>query len=253
LAVSAVVLSAGVALGAAQYQSRNIVAFFGDLRLVINGTEVDTETVEPFRLEDGTIMVPARPLAQALGLAETWEEASHTLYLGSVPAEGGGGEGQSPPPPAAPPQPATVLVQDLPALRNVGPFYQQKDPLLIAGRAFNKGLLAEIDQNDERQSEEDVFSGAETVIDLKGRFTTLEGYIGVEDETQNSTGGYVLTITGDNRQLYQSHVVKPSDYPRLIRVNITGVKRLILHIDWVHSGTGDYDRLIAALANLQVK
>jgi len=94
---------------------------------------------------------------------------------------------------------------------------------------------------------------AETVVDLAGKFSSLQGYIGVDDETRNSSGAFVLVVYGDDIERFRSPVMKPSDYPYFITVNVKGVKRLTLAVQWQEGGIGEYDRLVAALANMELR
>lgn len=127
-------------------------------------------------------------------------------------------------------------------LRNVGPYYYAGSrKIAIAGREFNRGIVVEVDGNR---------PVAEMVLDLYGRFVELQGYAGVEDETQNSSGSFILTFLGDERELLKTPILKPGAYPHYVELNVTGVKRLIVRVEWQEGGPGDYDRILAALANM---
>ncbi|TYP53300.1 pilus assembly protein PilO [Thermosediminibacter litoriperuensis] len=127
-------------------------------------------------------------------------------------------------------------------LRNVGPFYSVGSrKIAIAAREFNRGVVVEVDEGR---------PVAEAVMDLQARYRVLRGFAGVEDETQNSSGSFILTFLGDERELLKTPVLKPGGYPHYVELNVTGVKRLTVRVEWQESGPGDYDRIAAALANM---
>lgn len=234
-----VLIVAGVATGAARYTPAKVDVVYGDIQVYVDGKKLDTRGVEPFLLADqGVLVVPVRALGEALGKAVTWDEANGAVYLGRVP------EQIPAPAPPTPAQSAPVYLEDLKVLRKVGSFYLHQERMLyVAGRPFGRGLAVEMAKDGK----------AETVVDLAGKFSTLQGYIGVEDETRNSSGAFVLVVYGDDIELFRSPVMKPSDYPYFISVNVKGVKRLTLAVQWQEGGIGEYDRLIAALANLELR
>lgn len=236
--VIAILAVAGVAKGAGRYTQAKVDAVYGNIQVYVDGKKLDTRGVEPFLLANkGVLLVPVRPLGEGLGKTVTWDEANGAVYLGRVPEDLAAAA-------TAPPPPAPVYLEDLKVLRNVGSFYRQQGRMLyIAGRPFGRGVAVELAKDGK----------AETVVDLAGKFASLQGYIGVEDETRNSTGAFVLVVYGDDIERFRSPVLKPSDYPYFISVNVKGVKRLTLAVQWQEGGIGEYDRLIAALANMELR
>lgn len=221
---------AGVARAAGGFTARQVEALYGGIEVYVDGRQVDTGGVEPFLLADrGVLVVPVRPLGKALGKPVTWDENAARVYLGEA------GPGKEPAP-AVPP----ARLEDVKVLRNVGEFYRQDaEYFYIASRPFAGGIAVELAKD----------GRAETVVEPGGKYKILEGYLGVEDETQDSSGAFYLTVYGDDGQLYRSPLVKPAAYPLLMRVDVAGVKRLTLAVEWAAGGTGEYDRLIAVLAS----
>ncbi|ADL08649.1 type 4a pilus biogenesis protein PilO [Thermosediminibacter oceani] len=128
-------------------------------------------------------------------------------------------------------------------LRNVGPFYSVGSrKIAIAGREFGRGVVVEVDKNR---------PVVEAVMDLQARYSVLRGFAGVEDDTQNSSGSFVLTFLGDERELLKTPVLKPGAYPYYVELNVKGVKRLTVRVEWKEIEPGDYDRVAAALANMK--
>jgi hypothetical protein len=229
----------------AQNESREelLKVAYQNIKLVINGRLVSTP-VEPFLVEEGHLMVPARAIGEGLGCLVEWDPEAKVVYFNNEVTR----DRQT----AL--QPIPVYVEQLPSLRNVGPFFQlESRNITIASRPFNHGLVVELVEQ-KHEKKEDGLPGhyGETIIELKGNYAWLEGYLGVDDETRNSWGSYQLQIFGDDILLYESQPVKPAQYAAKIRVNVEKVERLTLVVNWLDAGLGDYDRLWAALADFQV-
>jgi len=205
----------------------------GDIKLLVNGMQVET-TVEPFILYDeGVTMVSLRDLSEALGFIVNWDDINNTISVTSNAISSADIWNDRP----------RTKIEDLRVIRNVGPFYEkQVNNYHIAGRFFGSGIAVTMRASDR----------AELVLDLNRRYLTLEGYFGVDDSTMNSFGSYSLRILGDDRELFFSDLVKPSDYPRYIpagRIDLTYVNRLTIRMEWKEQEIGDYDQLTAVLAN----
>lgn len=218
-------------------RSEKITAIFQDFKIVFNGRLVATP-VEPFQLESGHLMVPLRAVAEAFGYQVEWDPMTKAVYIGS---ESYSGEKIIFNP---------IYIEELPVLRNVGPFFNlQSRQITIAGRQFKRGLIVELAK--EKALDTNKISGniAETVIDLKGQYQWLEGYLGVDDETRNSIGNYILTILGDGLPLYETLPIGPSEYPFKFSLNMQNVKRLTVQAKWVEGEVGDDEKLWVALAD----
>lgn len=127
-------------------------------------------------------------------------------------------------------------------LRNVGPFYYPASrKIAIGGQQFEHGIVVDLAKSR---------SKAEAVLDLQAGYLTLQGFIGVEDGTMNSSGGFILRLKGDERELFTSPPLQPGGYPQYIEVDVTGVNRLSIQVEWKEAGPGDYDRLKVALADM---
>jgi hypothetical protein len=62
---------------------------------------------------------------------------------------------------------------------------------------------------------------------LYGAFTALAGV----DERSRQKGPVTFIVTGDGRELWNSGTVEPSSAPRPVRVDVSGVKRLVLRVN----------------------
>lgn len=127
-------------------------------------------------------------------------------------------------------------------LRNVGPFYYPADrAITIGGRRFEHGIVVDLEKGKLK---------AEAVLDLQAGYLKLKGFAGVEDSTRNSSGSFILRISGDERELFTSAPLKPGAYPQYLEIDVAGVNRLIIQVEWKEAGPGDYTDLKAALADM---
>ncbi len=218
---------------AARKVTKMIPVTYQNIKLFVDGKQIALPE-EPFLVEGkGVAMVPIRVISEALGKEVTWDEETSSIFIGK-PADGELNEKVS--------RPKATPISQLTVLRNVGPFYELKSRnLMIAGRKFAGGVAVELAGE----------SQAEAVLELKGQYSSMEGFLGVDDETSNSSNGFRVTIFGDEIEKYTSHVIKPSDYPYYVKIDVRGVKRLKIRLDRVDIQVGEYDKVIAALADFK--
>lgn len=244
LAILFLLITAVAAFPQQDVREELIRVVYQNIKVVVNGRLINTP-IAPFQLEEGYLMIPARAVGEALGCTVEWDAGTNTVYITNNSLLTTQNNNIIP----------RVYVEELPVLRNVGPFFQLKSrPITIASRRFNHGLVVELGApHPQHKKEEDSPAHyAETVVELGGKYTWLEGYLGVDDETRNSRGSYELKIYGDDLLLYHSEKIKPSQYPQKLILNVAKVYRLSLVVDWEDTGRGDYERLWAALAELFV-
>lgn len=218
---------------ASAWMKKDLKVMTGNIKIFVNGVQIKP-SVEPFILSDeGVTMVPLRDLSETLGFSVIWNDNDHTIFITDKAASKTNTWEDK----------TKKRIEELRVIRNVGPFYEKKvNNYQIAGRFFGSGIAVTMEADDK----------TELVLDLNRKFLSLEGYFGVDDSTMNSYGGYKLKIFGDDRELFSSELVKPSDYPRYIppgRIDLTYINRLTIRIDWEDQGIGDYDQLTAVLAN----
>lgn len=77
VAITAIVMSTPLAFAATQ---KSINAIFGQVKLVVNGKNVDKETL----LYDGRTYLPLRDTADALGMEVGWDEKTSTAYIDPI-------------------------------------------------------------------------------------------------------------------------------------------------------------------------
>lgn len=227
----------GMGVGAATGLTKKISAVYRHIKIYVDGKELKY-VEEPFILEDkGITMVPLRLISEALGKPVTWVEKNSAIYIGTIP-EGADLETEIKDP---------TPIEKLTVLRNVGPFYEYRSRnFLIAKRPFSGGVATNLTQKP-----------AELVLELKGHYSYLEGYLGVDDETMNSSSGFRIIVYGDDVEKYSSPVIRPADYPRYLKLDVKGVKLLritVLKEDIKTVGgekVGEYENVMAVLADFQ--
>lgn len=230
------------AYGAGSVINKKINVTYRNIKVFVDGKEIKSE--EPFVLKDkGVTMIPVRAVSQALGKNVTWDEQKNIIYIGtgqaSVPAS------------STIPQKSsekTVWIEDMTVIRNVGPFYQQKGKnFYIAAGPHEHGIAVQVEEN----------GSAEVVLRLDDTYTGVKGWLGVGDETMNTSGAFELTILADNREVYHSQTVLPASYPIYVdhrnMSGISGARTLKFQIKWVPSGlVGDYKKVTATLADFKL-
>lgn len=223
--------------GATKGFSKTIKVLFRDIKIYVNGNKLSS-SVEPFIIpEQGVTMVPIRLVSEALGQPVEWDEDTSSIYIGYVQKSDETNSKKAE-------QLKPIAIENATVLRNVGPFYEFRSRnFMIAKRPFAGGIAVEL--KDEK-------SAGEVVLELKGQYSYLEGYIGVDDETRNSSTGFILSIYGDDVERSVESLIKPSDYPRLLQLDIRGVKRLTIKVEGELAGIGEYSKTIAALANFKL-
>lgn len=225
-------LGIGFSLQASAWENKTLRGKIGGIKILVNGEAVQLSE-QPFVLnKTGATMVSLRDLAQTLGFVVTWDDATRVIHLDSDPQKRWRGL-------------STQNLEEMKVIRNVGPFYQTKNGNhMIAGRSFERGVVVDISKDK---------PVVEFGLDLNQRYTTLAGYHGVEDLTMNSSGSYTLRILGDDRELFSTGIIKPSDYPQFIaagEIVLDHINRLVFVVNWEEAGVGDYDPVKVVLANL---
>lgn len=207
---------------------KQIEVAYNNISIIIDGKEFYSSQ-QPF-IHQGRTYVPLRAVGEALGKQVVWDEINNRVLINDVGA------------PAVVAQPK--YIEELVVLRNVGPFYQEKGNWVIANRPFAHGVAVDLNQGDRQ---------AEVVVDLQQKYNTISGYIGVEDDTQNSSGKFLLSIYGDGREIISQTEFAPGQYPSYLSENVAGVKVLTIKAQWTEGGIGDYADVKAVLADFKLK
>ena len=91
-----------------------------------------------------------------------------------------------------------------------------------------------------------VSSDTDFTIDLKGAATRFESMVGIDDavsagrngQPPASRGSVVFGVWVDGKKVADSGVMKGGDAPKLLSVDLTGAKRLMLAVNDGNDGTG---------------
>ncbi len=94
-------------------------------------------------------------------------------------------------------------------------------PLSIAGTRYEAGIGTR--------------ANSEIEYDLKGLFDAFSALVGVDDGTVNDKATAEFIVLGDGKELWRSGPLKKSDRAKPLKIDLTGVKRLMLRV----TGSGD--------------
>jgi hypothetical protein len=87
-------------------------------------------------------------------------------------------------------------------------------PLLVQGRHY-RGLSS--------------FANSETEYDVKGMFSTFSTAVGVDEESRGDAA-LEFVVLGDGKELWRNNQVKSGNDPVPLRIDITGVRTLMLQV-----------------------
>ncbi|HEV8429906.1 MAG TPA: NPCBM/NEW2 domain-containing protein [Pyrinomonadaceae bacterium] len=108
-------------------------------------------------------------------------------------------------------------------------------PLSIGGQRFETGLGSR--------------ANTEIEYELRGLFAAFSAFVGLDDANNNEQASAEFVVLGDGKELWRSGLLKKSDGAKSFRIDIAGVKRLVLRV----SGGGDTPgRLLADWAEPRI-
>lgn len=168
------------------FKKTTLPIFYDQIQIYLGKTLIQGE--EPFILDHkGLVMVPLRTIVEGLGKSVVWDRRNNRVYIGSIPS-GINITGDNLDDYGA----ATIKVplEEMTVLRNVGGFFRQEKPFTIATEKYNQGLGVRLD------------SGvAEIVVRTHSKYKTFEGWLGVDDETNNTSGGFFFSVFTDAKEV----------------------------------------------------
>jgi hypothetical protein len=229
------------------YRLEKIDVVYKNIKIFINDRLMQNST-EPFVIKkEGVTMVPLRDICEKLGAAVFWDEYSNSVFISNskiaepsfnyyIPNYSYWNENMP-----------AVKIENIKVLRNVGPFYEKNENIMIAGRSFNTGIQVEVNEENNK---------AEVVLDLYKQFAAVEGYYGIEDYSRNSSGGCTIEIYGDESLLYQTDIIEAAQYPIWLppgKIDLRNVNLLKIVVNWKDTGNaGEYKEVTAALGNFKL-
>lgn len=225
--------------GAGHFFTRQITVSSGEVKVFFNNKQVLTKM--PFMVDEkGVALIPVRETFQALGGNVVWDKKNNALYIEGIgkPNTDAGRAVQT----------SFTWLEEMVVIRNVGHFYQQPEKnYMIAAGAHRHGISVKLEEN----------QVAEVVVRTNGKYKGIEGWLGVEDSSMNSSGAYVLSIYADKNIVFESSAIAPATYPMYITLgesNISGAQTVKFQVKWVDSGSiGTSKEIIAVLADFKFK
>jgi len=111
-------------------------------------------------------------------------------------------------------------------------------PLSIGGQRYESGL------------------GARAKLDieyyLKGLFDTFSALVGIDDATTNQNAGVEFVVLGDGKELWRSGILKKSDAPKPLKIDVPGVHHLLLRVTGGGENQGPQARILADWVDAKV-
>jgi hypothetical protein len=89
----------------------------------------------------------------------------------------------------------------------------------------------------------------EIEYDLKGLFDSFSALVGVDDGTINQNGSVEFVVLADGKELWRSGAMKKSDAAKQLKIEIPGVRHLVLRITGGSEGQGPQARILADWVN----
>lgn len=108
-------------------------------------------------------------------------------------------------------------------------------PLSIANQRYDNGIGTR--------------ANVEIEYDLKGLFDTFTALAGVDDATANQNAAIEFVVIGDGKELWRSGPMKRSDTAKELKIEVAGVRHLILRVSGAAEGQGPQARILADWVN----
>ena len=201
--VTAFVIISLIGSAIAAVTSKQITAYYNNIKLVIDGETITPKdalgnVVEPF-IYNGTTYLPVRAVGEAVGKAVYWDGQTKTVYLGAV-------DGNTP-------------VENL---TNLPVFQGSTLKMYSAGYLDNTGTL--------RQPAVIVGEKSTSTYLLNMQYARLKGNVALYIDDKNTPDELYLHIYGDDKLIYTSGVIATGSFPQDFSVNVTGVVKLKIEI-----------------------
>jgi alpha-galactosidase len=111
-------------------------------------------------------------------------------------------------------------------------------PLSIAGRRYESGIGAR--------------ANLEVEYDLKGLFDSFSALVGVDDGTMNQNASIEFVVLADGKELWRSGALKKSDAAKPLKLEVAGVRHLVLRVTGGGEGQGPQARILADWVDARV-
>ncbi|MBO7745782.1 NPCBM/NEW2 domain-containing protein [Paenibacillus sp. MWE-103] len=115
----------------------------------------------------------------------------------------------------------------------------QRQKITIADNTYQKGI------NFAYYSYDTLGKQPSIEYNLNGKYNKLTGFVGIDDYTKNSNGSVTYRFIGDDNELLTVENVRGGDNPKQVTVDVTGVLKLKIEVEFVSE---DYQDIFAAFA-----
>ena len=93
-------------------------------------------------------------------------------------------------------------------------------PVSVSGKSFEDAIIMR--------------PGLDISYEIKGLYDSFSAKVGIGDES-NSDNSIEFVLSGDGKELWRSKSMKKVDSPQSVKVDITNIQSLVLHIDGTSS------------------
>jgi hypothetical protein len=97
-------------------------------------------------------------------------------------------------------------------------------PLSVGGQRYERGV--------------GMRANSEVEYDLKGLFETFSAHVGADDAINSQGAAVEFVVLGDGKELWRSGVMKKGEGAKPLKVDVRGVRRLVLRVTWGGEGAG---------------
>ncbi len=198
VAVGAMMMS-----GIAASISKQITAYYNNIKIVVNGKEVvpkdaNGKKVEPF-IVDGTTYLPVRAVSQALGQDVSWNDSTKTVYIGQS-------------------QPSVLL----------------KNMSTVSGKAYTYQNVKDNYGNVHKDCMD--FAGT-TSYSLNKQYKKFTGTIFLTQSNKNINDFYRVQVLLDGKLAYTSAIMTQNKKPINFEIDVTNASLMEVQIVYSSSET----------------
>lgn len=202
-------LHIGTAFAATAANSINVT--YQNIKLFVNDTECQLKnsngsTVEPF-IYNGTVYLPVRATADALGMAVSWEPSNHSVYLGKHSGE----------------RPAIMLSKMDYYNSSKWPFEYYDSTKDNFGNTYFDSIGGGNGISTESMTWQ--------AYALDGKYSKIKGKVVLDYDSRSDTSDYTyLKIFSDDQLVYTSPLITAGVKPADFEIDITGTATLKIEI-----------------------
>ncbi|MFT9848503.1 copper amine oxidase N-terminal domain-containing protein [Aneurinibacillus sp. REN35] len=188
----------GVLTGAILFSGIALAA--SPIKLIVNGEQINSDV--PPQVINGRTMIPARPLAEALGAKVEWDAKDNAVVVTSNNAP-------------------TKNVKAIDLVNTLKPYKLDRatnETVVVTGKSFDNAYR--------------LSASGEVNWNLDGQYKKLTLSTGVPD---NTTWSHEIIIYGDGKKI-KSETLTTKDGLKELTVNVTGINILTIEGGYIHQG-----------------